>query len=57
MVWGDRFRPLFLLKYRRVAKIINNFTLGLDFERILNIHPHLIVLVWCGCIVVHHNFC
>jgi len=44
MVWEDRFQPLFLLKYRRVAKMI-------DIERlewILNVFfkSTLIVLVW-----------
>ena len=28
MVWGGRFRPLFLFKYRRVAKMINIERLG-----------------------------
>jgi len=46
MVWGGRFRPLFLFKYRRVAKMINIERLGW----ILNVFfkTTRIVLVWCG---------
>jgi len=45
MVWGNRFRPLFFLKYRRVAKMINIERLGW----ILNVFfkSTAIVLVWC----------
>ena len=45
MVWGDRFRPLFFLKYRRVAKMINIERLGRIFSAFFK-STHT-VFVWC----------
>jgi len=48
MVWGGRLRPPFLLEYRRVAETINTERLGWDFERIFEIHPYCVGMVWGG---------
>jgi len=55
MVWGGRFRPLFLSKYRRVAKMIHIERLGW----ILNVFfkSTLTVLVWCGVVGFDPCFC
>jgi len=55
MVWGGRFRPLFLFKYRVVAKMINIERLGW----ILNVFfkSTLTVLVWCGVVGFGPCFC
>jgi len=37
-----------MLKCRRVAKMINIERLGTDFERIFQIHPYCVVMVWGG---------
>jgi len=55
MVWEDRFRPLFLLKYRRVAKMINIERLGRIFSAFFKSTP--IVLVLCGGIGFDPYFC
>jgi len=36
VVWGDRLRPLFNIKYRRVAKMINIERLGWILDVFLN---------------------
>jgi len=55
MVWGDWFEPLFLLKYREVAKMINIEPLGWIFNVFFK--STLILLVWCGGIVFDPYFC
>ena len=46
MMWGNRFRPLFLLKCRRAAEMINNERLGWILNVLFKSTP--IVWVWCG---------
>ena len=45
MVWGNRFRPLYLLKYRRVAKMINIERLGWILNLFFQINPYCVGMV------------
>jgi len=55
VVWGDRLRPLFNIKYRRVAKMINIERLGWISNVFFK--STLTVLVWCGVVGFDPCFC